>query len=79
MTSPKKWEPAEVILGSVQTEIERQVTYEDEDESILRNIDPSLVMTREAMIKKMQTRDHQIQYDPMTLDTKDKRTFILGN
>ena len=70
---------AEVILGSVQTEIEQQVTYEDEDEYILRNIDPSLVMTREAMIKKTQTRDHQIPYDPMTLDTKDKRTFISGN
>ena len=55
------------------------MTNEDRDEHILRSIDPSLVMTREAMIKKTQTRDHQSQHDPMTLDTEDRRTFISGN
>ena len=79
MTSPKEWEPSAVILGSVQAQAEQQITYEDEDQYILRNVDPSLVMTREAMIKEIQTKDYQSEYDPMTLDVKDKRTFISGN
>ena len=79
MTSPKAWESLEVILGSIQTGQEQQLTYEDEDEHILRNINPSLVMTKEVMTKKTQTKDHQFKYDPMTLDTKEKRTFVSGN
>ena len=48
MTSPKAWEPSKVILGSVQTELEQQSTYEDEDKYILGNINPSLVMMKEV-------------------------------
>ena len=72
MTSPKEWEPSAVILGSVQTQAEQQITYEDEDQYVLGNIDPSLALAREAMIKKTQTKDHQIEYNPATLDIKDK-------
>ena len=66
MTSPNAWEPMKVTLGSVKAQAEQQPMYYDEDECALGNIDPSLVITKEVMIKKIQRNGHQIEYDPTT-------------